>query len=94
MAKRAAKKDDLTDTTHLGNAETGQLRAFVERIENLNVEKQTVSDDIKEVFAEAKGAGFDVKIIRKVIARRKRDADQIAEEEALLDLYLAALGMA
>lgn len=94
MAKRAAKKDDLTDTTHLGNAETGQLRAFVERIENLNVEKQTVSDDIKEVFAEAKGAGFDVKIIRKVLKVRQTDKDKRDEEEALLDLYLAALGAA
>lgn len=72
--------------------EGGQLRSIVERIERLEEEKKTIADDIREVYAEAKGNGYDVKIIRKVIAIRKRDANERAEEEAILDLYLQALG--
>ncbi|MFD1332726.1 DUF2312 domain-containing protein [Methylopila musalis] len=70
-----------------------QLTAFVERIERLEEEKKGISDDIKEVYAEAKGNGFDVKVLRKVISLRKQDADERAEQEAILDLYLQALGM-
>jgi uncharacterized protein (UPF0335 family) len=70
-----------------------QLRAFVERIERLEEEKKGISDDIKEVYAEAKGNGFDVKVLRKVIAVRKIGAAERAEQEAILDLYLQALGM-
>ncbi len=70
-----------------------RLRSFVERIERLEEEKQALADDIKEVYAEAKGTGFDVKIIRKIIRMRKQDLDQRKEEEALLETYLAALGM-
>jgi uncharacterized protein (UPF0335 family) len=69
-----------------------QLKSIVERIERLEEEKKTISDDIKEVYAEAKGNGFDVKVLRKVIAIRKRDANERAEEEAILDLYLQAVG--
>lgn len=71
-----------------------QLRAFVERIERLEEEKKTIADDIKEVYAEAKGTGFDVKILRKVVALRKKDKEERLEEEAILHTYLAALGMA
>ena len=71
----------------------GQLRAIVERIERLEEEKKEVAEQIKEVMAEAKANGFDTKIIRKVISLRKKDAEERQEEEALLDLYLAALGM-
>lgn len=70
-----------------------QLRAFVERIERLEEEKKTIADDIKDVYSEAKGMGYDTKILRKVIARRKRDAQEVMEEELVLDTYLAALGM-
>ncbi|WP_020179797.1 DUF2312 domain-containing protein [Methylopila sp. M107] len=70
-----------------------QLTAFVERIERLEEEKKGVSDDIAEVYAEAKGNGFDVKVLRKVIAVRKQDVSERAEQEAILDLYLSALGM-
>ena len=73
---------------------SGQLRAFIERIERLEEEKQTIADDIKEVFAEAKGTGFDVKAMRTIIRLRKKDAAERQEEEAILDLYLNALGMA
>ncbi|ALN74248.1 MULTISPECIES: DUF2312 domain-containing protein [Aureimonas] len=71
-----------------------QLRSFVERIERLEEEKKTISDDIKDVYAEAKGNGFDTKVLRKVISLRKQDAQERQEQEAILDLYLQALGMA
>jgi uncharacterized protein (UPF0335 family) len=70
----------------------GQIRAIVERIERLEEEKKTIAADIKEVYAEAKGNGFDTKILRKVISLRKKDANELQEEEALIDIYLAALG--
>lgn len=69
-----------------------QLKSIVARIERLEEEKKTISDDIGEVYAEAKGNGYDVKVLRKVIAIRKRDAHERAEEEAILDLYLQAVG--
>ena len=71
-----------------------QLRSFVERIERLEEEKKTIADDIKDVYAEAKGNGFDTKVLRKVISLRKQDAEERQEMEAILDLYLQALGMA
>lgn len=71
----------------------GELRAFIERFERLDAEKKDIADQQKEVMAEAKGRGYDTKVIRKVIALRKRDADDIAEEQAVLDMYKQALGM-
>jgi uncharacterized protein (UPF0335 family) len=71
-----------------------QLRAFVERIERMEEEKKAISDDIKEIYAEAKGNGFDTKVLRQVIRIRKQDRAERLEQEAILDLYLAALGMA
>lgn len=71
----------------------GQLKSLVERIERLEEEKKTIAGDIKEVYAEAKGHGFDTKILRKVISLRKKDAADRQEEEQMLDLYLQALGM-
>jgi uncharacterized protein (UPF0335 family) len=70
-----------------------QLRAFIERIERLEEEKKSIADDIKDVYGEAKSMGFDSKILRKVISIRKQDADERAEQEAILDTYLHALGM-
>ena len=70
----------------------GRLKSFVERIERLEADKAVVSNDMKEVFAEAKGEGFDVKILRKVIRLRKQDKVKRQEEEALIDLYLSAIG--
>lgn len=70
-----------------------QLRTIVERIERLDAEKAEIAEQIKEVYAEAKGNGFDTKTIRKVIALRKKDPNERCEEEAMLDLYLHALGM-
>lgn len=71
----------------------GQLKAIVERIERLEEEKKSIAGDIKEVYAEAKANGFDTKVLRKVIALRKKDVAEREEEEAILDLYLQALGM-
>ena len=76
------------------NFAQGQLRSFIERIERLEEEKKAIAADIKEVYAEAKGTGFDTKIMRKVVSLRKKDAAERQEEEAILDLYLSALGMA
>lgn len=70
-----------------------ELRAFIERIERLEIEKKEIADQIKEVFAEAKGRGYDTKTMRKIIALRKREPDDIAEEEAVLEMYKEALGM-
>jgi uncharacterized protein (UPF0335 family) len=70
-----------------------QLKAFIERVERLEEEKKALSDDIRDVFAEAKGNGFDVKALRTVIRLRKQDADERKEQEAILETYLLALGM-
>lgn len=70
-----------------------QLLSIIERIERLEEEKKGIADDIKEVYAEAKGNGFDTKILRKVVSLRKQDAAEREEQEAILELYLNALGM-
>jgi uncharacterized protein (UPF0335 family) len=70
-----------------------ELKQFVERIERLEEEKKGIADDIKEVFAELKGRGFDTKIVRKIVQIRRQDAEERQEQEAILDLYLQALGM-
>ena len=80
-----------TDSTYRVTAD--ELRQFLERIERLDAEKKDLADAQKEVMAEAKGRGYDTKVMRKVIALRKRDKDDIAEEEAVLDMYKEALGM-
>ncbi len=69
------------------------LRAFVERIERLDEEKKALTDDIKDVYSEAKGNGFDVKALRQVVKLRKQDVDERKEQEAILETYLLALGM-
>ena len=70
-----------------------ELRQFIERIERLDAEKKDLAEQQKEVMAEAKGRGYDTKVIRKVVALRKRDQNDIAEEEAVLEMYKEALGM-
>ena len=74
------------------NVAKDQLKSIVERIERLEEEKQALAEDIKEVYAEAKGNGFDTKILRKVVRIRKMDAAQRSTEEEMLDLYLSAVG--
>jgi len=88
---RFEMSETSTDTTYRITAD--ELRQFIERIERLDAEKKDLAEQQKEVMAEAKGRGYDTKIIRKVIALRKRDSDDIAEEEAVLEMYKEALGM-
>ncbi|MEB8388681.1 DUF2312 domain-containing protein [Rhodobacteraceae bacterium KMM 6894] len=83
--------DQISDTTYKVTAD--ELRQFIERIERLDAEKKDLAEQQKEVMAEAKSRGYDTKIIRKVIALRKRDKDDIDEEEAVLEMYKEALGM-
>jgi uncharacterized protein (UPF0335 family) len=75
------------------NVTADELRQFIERYEQLESEKKDVTNSQKELMAEAKGCGYDTKVMKKIIAIRKRKADAIAEEEAVLDMYKAALGM-
>lgn len=70
-----------------------QLRAFIERIERMEEEKAAISADIKEIYSEAKGNGFNTKILRRIVNIRKQDANERLEQEALLELYMSALGM-
>ena len=70
-----------------------ELRQFVERFENLEIEKRNIADQQKEVMAEAKSRGYDTKIMRKLVVLRKRDLQDLAEEEAILSMYKSALGM-
>ena len=84
--------DDSSSVDVLNSTAQTRLKTIIERIERLEEDKAAVATDIKEVFAEAKGEGFDVKILRKVVRLRKQDKAKRQEEEALLDLYLAAIG--
>ena len=77
----------------VGGIAGDRLKSFIERIERLEEEKRVLAEDIKEVYAEAKGTGFDTKIMRQIIRLRKRDQDDLDEEESLLDVYKRALGM-
>jgi uncharacterized protein (UPF0335 family) len=77
----------------VGGVAGEQLKSFIERIERLEEERRTLSGDIKEVYAEAKGTGFEPKIMRQIIKIRKMDKEEVDEEESLLDLYKRALGM-
>jgi uncharacterized protein (UPF0335 family) len=83
--------EDITETSQTVAA--GQLRAFIERVERLEEEKSQLQEDIKDIFAEMKGTGFDTKAVRTIIRLRKKDQAERQEEEAILDLYKAALGM-
>ena len=84
--------DDSSSIDVLNGTAQSQLKTVIERIERLEEDKAAVMADLKEVFAEAKGNGFDVKILRKVIRLRKQGKAKRQEEEALLDLYLSAIG--
>ena len=83
--------NDMSEANYRVTAD--ELRQFIERFEQLEMEKKDISDQQKEVMAEAKGRGYDTKIMRKIVSLRKRDQNDIAEEEAVLDMYKEALGM-
>jgi uncharacterized protein (UPF0335 family) len=87
-----AKTSEMIETAG-SDINAGHLRAFVERIERLEEEKKALTGDIKDVYGEAKANGFDIKIMRKIVSLRRQDRDKRLEEETVLDLYLAALGM-
>jgi uncharacterized protein (UPF0335 family) len=94
MAARPAAKQTSSDQGMKSDVvNAGHLRSFIERIEKLEEEKKALADDIKDVYAEAKGTGFDVKVLRKIVSIRRQDKDKRREEEEILDLYLSALGM-
>jgi len=82
--------DETVSTTTVA---AGQLKSIIERIERLEEEKKEVAEQIKEIYAEAKANGFDARILRRVVSLRKKPTEERQEEEALLDLYLSALGM-
>jgi uncharacterized protein (UPF0335 family) len=81
----------MTDEINPNTA--GQLKAFIERVERLEDERRTITEDISEVYSEAKGNGFDPKILRKIVAIRKQDESERREQETVLETYLNALGM-
>ena len=83
--------NDMSEANYRVTAD--ELRQFIERFERLEMEKKDISDQQKEVMAEAKGRGYDTKVMRKIVSLRKRDQSDIAEEEAVLDMYKEALGM-
>ena len=90
MATAAAVKEEDQPATRFAK---DHLKAFVERIERLEEEKKTIADDVRDVYAEAKATGFDVKALRAIVRLRKVDADERKEHEAILETYLHALGM-
>ena len=90
MAVSAALKEEEAPSTSFAK---DQLKSIIERIERLEEEKKTISDDIRDVYAEAKGNGFDVKALRTVVRLRKQDANERAEQETILETYMHALGM-
>jgi uncharacterized protein (UPF0335 family) len=84
---------DTATNIQTENVTGEELRQFIERYERLEAEKKDIVEGQKEIMAEAKGRGYDVKVLRKIIAMRKRDKDDLDEEEAMLELYMTALGM-
>jgi len=85
--------DSMSFPSNSDSVAGDQLRAFIERIERMHEERKAISDDIAEIYKEAKGNGFEVKVLRKIIADRAKDPNEQAELEAIYDLYAAALGM-
>lgn len=93
-ARTKRTPEDVAEEERVLSSAGEEIRSFVERAESLEAQRKDLAEELKEVFAEAKGRGYDVKILRKIIALRKRNQDDVAEEEAILDLYKQALGMA
>ncbi len=84
---------ETTDAASQGNIAADRLRSIIERIERLEEERKALASDIKDIFAEAKSAGFDVKVLRQLIRIRKQEPAEVEEQETLLDVYRRALGM-
>ena len=94
LARRSKGQDGMAADIAESGVAAEELKQFIERIERLEEEKAGISGDIKEVFAELKGRGFDVKAVRQILRIRKKDHAERQEEEAILELYMQALGMA
>ena len=94
MALDATGRDHTVDNAQHGNIAADRLRSLVERIERLEEERKALGSDIKDIYAEAKSAGFDVKVLRQLISLRRKEPAEIEEQETLLDVYRRALGMA
>ncbi|MCW8086089.1 DUF2312 domain-containing protein [Sabulicella glaciei] len=90
-ASRARQAAD--PESDVGGIAADRLRSIIERVERLEEERKALADDIKDIFAEAKSAGFDVKVVRQIIRLRKQEPAEVEEQETLLDLYRRALGM-
>jgi len=84
---------DETSNDNVYRVTREEIRSFVERIENLNIEKNEISEQQKDVFAEAKSRGYDTRILRKVVSMRKRDPQDLSEEEAILEIYRESLDL-
>jgi uncharacterized protein (UPF0335 family) len=84
--------DDASSIDTINSTAQGKLKSLIERIERLEEDKAAVANDLKEVYGEAKSEGFDVKIVRKVVRLRKQDSAKRQEEEALIELYISAIG--
>ncbi len=93
VSMRESVANDEMNTKDAAGVSGQRLKAFIERIERLEEEKAGLADDVKDIYAEAKGVGFDVKTIRKVIRLRKIDVEKRREEEELLELYKSAIGL-
>lgn len=92
--EEAAGESQTTDEAKdVGGVAGARLKSFIERVERLEEEKKALSEDIKEILAEAKGAGFDAKTIRKIVSLRKMEPEKRTEEDELLVLYMSAIGM-
>lgn len=89
----AGSEDETQETQDVGGVSGQRLKSFIERVERLEEEKSAIAEDIKEVYGEAKATGFDVKIIRQVIKLRKMEIEKRREEDQILELYKAAIGM-
>lgn len=89
----AQRKEDDDSVQDVGGVAGQRLKSFLDRIERLEEEKKGIADDIKDIYAEAKGVGFEVKIMRKILKLRKMEAEKRHEEEQLLELYKAAIGL-
>jgi uncharacterized protein (UPF0335 family) len=93
MALRVVEKSESQAGTKTGGIATDRLRSIVERIERLEEERKALSGDIRDIYAEAKSAGFDVKVLRQLIRVRRQEPGDVEEQESLLDVYRHALGM-
>lgn len=93
VGHNSGEKPEPAKKTKAGPVSADRLKSFVERIEKLDEERRAIGGDIKDVYSEAKGVGYDVKTIRKIVAMRKQDAADRAEQQTLLEVYCHALGM-